>query len=252
MARKNISDETKKQLIILLAENKEKKIDIARRLGISYQSIRNYEKKYAETIAATQRGFTDETEENIKPVIDREEMTQKYLEDTTPKENKEKEEEYEPPEPEEPEEEPENEPEYEEPEIPRERKKIVVNMNAMPKKPQYQSVEEETIKKTIKKASDSVSSLKAVEIKEDYQAAQILHTAAVKYKNNVEFMGLPWTDFIMVSLDEMYKQAVDIYKEKIAQELLDESLLKMEMEDKLENPEPEEPVKIEEIGEENE
>ena len=100
------------------------------------------------------------------------------------------------------------------------------------------SVEEETAKKTISKASNSVSELKARELTEDYKASQMLHSAAVRYQKNIEMMGLDWDRFVAYSIDEAYQTAVDVYKEKMEQQLREASLLQEAIEEDLENPEP--------------
>ena len=107
-----------------------------------------------------------------------------------------------------------------------------------PKKPAFQSIEEETTKKAISKGAESVSKLKAQEITEDYKAAQMLHSAAVRYQKNIEMMGLDWDRFVAYSIDEAYQTAVDVYKEKMEQQLREASLLQEAIEEDLENPEP--------------
>ena len=106
------------------------------------------------------------------------------------------------------------------------------------KKMKLPSVEEETAKKTISKASNSVSELKARELTEDYKAAQMLHSAAVRYQKNIEMMGLDWDRFVAYSIDEAYQTAVDVYKEKMEQILREASLLQEAIEEDLENTEP--------------
>jgi Helix-turn-helix domain of resolvase. len=104
-------------------------------------------------------------------------------------------------------------------------------------KPKIASVEDETTKNTIRKAADSVSTLKAKEITEDYKAAQMLHSASVRYQKNVEMMGLEWDRFIAWAIDQAYAQAVTAYEEKVEERLREVELLENEMNEKLENPE---------------
>ena len=105
------------------------------------------------------------------------------------------------------------------------------------KKMKLPSVEEETAKKTISKASNSVSELKARELTEDYKAAQMLHSASVRYRNNIEMMGLEWERFIAFAIDQAYAQAVTAYEEKVEERLREAELMENEMNEKLENPE---------------
>ena len=105
------------------------------------------------------------------------------------------------------------------------------------KKMKLPSVEEETAKKTVSKASNSVSELKAKELTEDYKAAQMLHSASVRYRGNIEMMGLDWERFIAFAIDQAYAQAVITYEEKVEERLKEAELLENEMNEKLENPE---------------
>ena len=105
------------------------------------------------------------------------------------------------------------------------------------KKMKLPSVEEETAKKTVSKASNSVSELKARELTEDYKAAQMLHSASVRYRSNIEMMGLDWERFIAFAIDQAYAQAVITYEEKVEERLKEAELLENEMNEKLENPE---------------
>ena len=105
------------------------------------------------------------------------------------------------------------------------------------KKMRLPSVEEETAKKTISKASNSVSELKAKELTEDYKAAQMLHSASVRYRSNIEMMGLEWERFIAFAIDQAYAQAVTAYEEKVEERLREAELMENEMNEKLENPE---------------
>lgn len=105
------------------------------------------------------------------------------------------------------------------------------------KKMKLPSVEEETAKKTISKASNSVSELKARELTEDYKAAQMLHSASVRYRSNIEMMGLEWERFIAFAIDQAYAQAVTAYEEKVEERLREAELMENEMNEKLENPE---------------
>ncbi len=107
-----------------------------------------------------------------------------------------------------------------------------------PQKPKFASIENETTRKTIIKASDSISTIKAQEIKDDYQAAQVMHSASVRYKENVEYMGVPWNQFLAYAIDEAYKDVVDAYKEAVEKALNEQSVLEMEIEAKMSNPEP--------------
>ena len=106
------------------------------------------------------------------------------------------------------------------------------------KKMRLPSVEEETAKKTISKASNSVSELKARELTEDYKAAQMLHSASVRYQKNVEMMGLDWDRFVAWAVDEAYERAVEAYKVKVEEQLREASLLQEAIEEGLENPKP--------------
>ena len=106
-----------------------------------------------------------------------------------------------------------------------------------PKKPEFASIENETTKKAISKGAESVSKLKAQEITEDYKAAQMLHSASVRYQKNIEMMGLDWDRFVAFAIDEAYQTAVDAYKEKMEQQLREASLLQEAIEEGLENPE---------------
>ena len=105
------------------------------------------------------------------------------------------------------------------------------------KKMKLPSVEEETAKKTVSKASNSVSELKAKELTEDYKAAQMLHSASVRYRGNIEMMGLEWERFIAYAIDMAYQHAVVAYEEKVEERLREAELLENEMNEKLENPE---------------
>lgn len=105
------------------------------------------------------------------------------------------------------------------------------------KKMKLPSVEEETAKKTVSKASNSVSELKARELTEDYKAAQMLHSASVRYRSNIEMMGLEWERFIAFAIDQAYAQAVTAYEEKVEERLREAELMENEMNEKLENPE---------------
>jgi predicted transcriptional regulator len=105
-------------------------------------------------------------------------------------------------------------------------------------KPKIASVEDETTKNTIRKAADSVSTLKAKEITEDYKAAQMLHSASVRYQKNVEMMGLEWDRFIAWAIDEAYQAAVEAYKEKMDKQLREAELLQEALEEELANPKP--------------
>ena len=105
-------------------------------------------------------------------------------------------------------------------------------------KPKIASVEDETTKNTIRKAADSVSTLKAKEITEDYKAAQMLHSASVRYQKNVEMMGLEWDRFIAWAVDEAYQAAVEAYKEKMDKQLREAELLQEALEEELANPKP--------------
>lgn len=106
------------------------------------------------------------------------------------------------------------------------------------KKVKFAPIEDETTRKTIAKASDSVSLLKSREITEDYKAAQMLHSASVRYRRNIEMMGLEWERFIAFAIDEAYERAVDAYRDKVEQELREASLLESEIMEELENPKP--------------
>ncbi|MCL5732858.1 MAG: helix-turn-helix domain-containing protein [Candidatus Thermoplasmatota archaeon] len=113
-------------------------------------------------------------------------------------------------------------------------------------KPKYAAVEEETTKSTIRKTADSVSSLKAKEITEDYKAAQMLHSASVRYQKNIEMMGLEWDRFIAFAVDDAYERAVNAYKEKVEEQLREASLLEMAITEELENPKTEDGMMMEE------
>ena len=104
-------------------------------------------------------------------------------------------------------------------------------------KPKFAPIENETTKKAISKGAESVSKLKAQEITEDYKAAQMLHSASVRYQKNIEMMGLDWDRFVAFAIDEAYQTAVDAYKEKMEQQLREASLLQEAIEEGLENPE---------------
>ena len=106
------------------------------------------------------------------------------------------------------------------------------------KKQEFVSVEDETVKGTIRKTADSVSALKAKEITEDYKGAQMLHSASVRYQKNIEMMGLEWDRFIAWAIDEAYERAVEAYKEKMEQQLREASLLQEAIEEELGNPKP--------------
>lgn len=106
------------------------------------------------------------------------------------------------------------------------------------KKQEFVSVEDETVKGTIRKTADSVSALKAKEITEDYKGAQMLHSASVRYQKNIEMMGLEWDRFIAWCIDEGYERAVEAYKEKMEQQLREASLLQEAIEKELSNPKP--------------
>ena len=118
------------------------------------------------------------------------------------------------------------------------------------KKMRLPSVEEETAKKTISKASNSVSELKARELTEDYKAAQMLHSASVRYRSNIEMMGLEWERFIAFAIDQAYAQAVIAYEDKVEERLREAELMENEMNEKLENPQPEVEKSMEEEVEE--
>lgn len=105
-------------------------------------------------------------------------------------------------------------------------------------KSKFASIEDETTKNAIRKASDSVSTLKAKEITEDYKAAQMLHSASVRYQKNVEMMGLEWDRFIAWAVDEAYQAAVEAYKEKMDKQLREAELLQEALEEELANPKP--------------
>ena len=104
-------------------------------------------------------------------------------------------------------------------------------------KPKFAPIENETTKKAISKGAESVSKLKAQEITEDYKAAQMLHSASVRYQKNIEMMGLDWDRFVAFAIDEAYQTAVDAYKEKMERQLREASLLQEAIEEGLENPE---------------
>ena len=110
-------------------------------------------------------------------------------------------------------------------------------MKKSEKKMKLPSVEEETAKKTVSKASNSVSELKAKELTEDYKAAQMLHSASVRYRSNIEMMGLEWERFIAFAIDQAYAQAVIAYEDKVEERLREAELMENEMNEKLENPE---------------
>ena len=110
--------------------------------------------------------------------------------------------------------------------------------NKKEKKQKFVSVEDETTKATIRKTADSVSTLKAKEITEDYKGAQMLHSASVRYQKNIEMMGLEWDRFIAWAIDEAYERAVEAYKEKMEQQLREASLLQEAIEEELSNPKP--------------
>ena len=105
-------------------------------------------------------------------------------------------------------------------------------------KPKFAPIEDETTKNSIRKAADSVSALKAREITEDYKAAQMLHSASVRYQKNVEMMGLDWDRFVAWAVDEAYERAVEAYKVKVEEQLREASLLQEAIEEGLENPKP--------------
>ncbi len=116
------------------------------------------------------------------------------------------------------------------------KKTVPKNESKNEKKQEFASLEDETTRKTITRASQSVSELKAKEITEDYKAAQMLHSASVRYRKNIEMMGLEWDRFIAFSIDSAYERAVDAYKEKIEEELREAMLLETEIEEELANP----------------
>ena len=118
------------------------------------------------------------------------------------------------------------------------KKTMSKNESKNEKKQEFASLEDETTRKTITRASQSVSELKAKEITEDYKAAQMLHSASVRYRKNIEMMGLEWDRFIAFSIDSAYERAVDAYKEKIEEQLREASLLEMAITEELENPRP--------------
>ena len=118
------------------------------------------------------------------------------------------------------------------------KKTMSKNESKNEKKQEFASLEDETTRKTITRASQSVSELKAKEITEDYKAAQMLHSASVRYRKNIEMMGLEWDRFIAFSIDSAYERAVDAYKEKVEEQLREASLLEMAITEELENPRP--------------
>ena len=48
-------------------------------------------------------------------------------------------------------------------------------------------------------------------------------------------MGISWDDFIAVSIDEGYSAALQTWKEKVEEEMYENTLLTSEIEEKLEN-----------------
>ena len=97
------------------------------------------------------------------------------------------------------------------------------------------NIERETAKKTITHASESVSRIASKEITSDYQAAQVLKSARVRYQRNIEYMGISWDDFLAVAIDEGYSAALQTWKEKVEEEMYENTLLTSEIEEKLEN-----------------
>jgi hypothetical protein len=97
------------------------------------------------------------------------------------------------------------------------------------------NIERETVKKTITHASESVSRIASKEITSDYQAAQVLKSARVRYQRNIEYMGISWDDFLAVAIDEGYSAALQTWKEKVEEEMYENTLLTSEIEEKLEN-----------------
>ena len=105
------------------------------------------------------------------------------------------------------------------------------------KKPRrFASIESETTKSTIRKGADLVSSIKAREITEDYKAAQMLHSASIRYRKNIEMMGLDWDRFMAWAIDEGYQRAVEVYKRKLQKHLMVESIFEEAIQEDLENP----------------
>jgi hypothetical protein len=101
----------------------------------------------------------------------------------------------------------------------------------------FVSIEDETAKKAIRKAADTVGTLKAKEITEDYKAAQILHSASVWYQKNVEMMGLEWDKFVAWCIDEGYERVVEAYEEKVRKRLRETELLQDVIKEEPMNPE---------------
>ena len=105
------------------------------------------------------------------------------------------------------------------------------------KKPRrFASIESETTKNTIRKGADLVSSIKAREITEDYKAAQMLHSASIRYRKNIEMMGLDCDRFMAWAIDEGYQRAVEVYKRKLQKHLMVESIFEEAIQEDLENP----------------
>lgn len=105
------------------------------------------------------------------------------------------------------------------------------------KKPhRFASIESETTKNTIRKGADLVSSIKAREITEDYKAAQMLHSASIRYRKNIEMMGLDRDRFMAWAIDEGYQRAVEVYKRKLQKHLMVESIFEEAIQEDLENP----------------
>ena len=121
-----------------------------------------------------------------------------------------------------------------------------------PKEPQYKSIEVETTTKSISKASDSVSNIVAKEIETNYKASQVLAAAKVRYFRNVqEIMGLHWEEFLAIAIDTAYEKAIEAYMERLSEQMYENTLLQMEIVNKLEQDKPENLNQIKEV-EENE
>ena len=92
----------------------------------------------------------------------------------------------------------------------------------------------------------------AKEIETNYKASQVLAAAKVRYFRNVqEIMGLNWEEFLAIAIDTAYEKAIEAYMERLSEQMYENTLLQMEIVNKLEQDKPENLNEIKEV-EENE
>jgi hypothetical protein len=110
----------------------------------------------------------------------------------------------------------------------------------MPEKSEDEEEEEKpdavmqpTMKKFMGKFSDSFSEVIRKEAVNTLDSAKVIKHLQAEYESPVNAMGLSWSDFLDFAVKLGYKAIYKAYTEKLKARMAENSLLEMEIEDKL-------------------